>query len=124
MRAYFIDSHNFEARAIDVEPALEEYYRLIGCRCVDFPRREIDGHAYNIICDDEGLLKPNRVSAVSTERDMFGSQEQLAGNLLIFGVDPDNYEHGNRSLTDDELRQIGEHVMYAFGVCPILFYTR
>lgn len=123
MMAYLVDINACRHEVIDVEPILDEYYRLIGCRCVDFPTREIDGHPYNIICDDEGFLKPNHVSAVSSEKDMFGRQEQLVGNLLLFGVDQDNHEHGNRSLTDDEVAQIEEHVMEVFGH-PIMFYTR
>ena len=34
---------------------------------MDFAVREIDGNHYNIILDDEGLLKPNRVTAVSVQ---------------------------------------------------------
>jgi len=124
MRAYYLNSKTDEHGPIEVEPSLNEYHRLIGCDCITVVTREVSGHPFDIVLDDDGLLKPNRVSAISVEADVFGTQEKLVGNLLIFGVDPDNYEHGNRSLTDDELVQIGEHVMYAFGVCPILFYTR
>ena len=128
MRAYYINSETDEHGAIDVEPKLQEYYRLIGCRCVDFAVREIDGHPYNTILDDEGLLKPNRVTAVSVQSNAFGTQEQLAGNLLIFGVDPDDYEHGNASLTDDELLQIQSRMIYGVfadgSEHPVLFYTR
>jgi len=111
-----------------VEPKLDEYYRLIGCRCVDFAVREIDGHPYNIILDDEGLLKPNRIAAVSAKSDIWGNQERLAGNLLIFGLDPDDYEHGCKSLTDEELLQIQRRMIdgvFADGSeHPVLWYTR
>lgn len=128
MRAYYVNSETDEHGPIDIEPKLEEYYRLIGCRCVDFAVREIDGNRYNIILDDEGLLKPNRVIAVSVQSNAFGTQEHLAGNLLIFGVDPDDYEHGCRSLTDEELLQIRHRMIdgvFADGSeHPVLFYTR
>lgn len=128
MRAYYINSETDEHEAIDIEPKLEEYYRLIGCRCVDFAVREISGRLYNIILDDEGLLKPNRVSAVSVWSNAFGAQEHLAGNLLIFGVDEDDFEHGCRSLTDDELLLIQSRMIdgiFADGSeHPVLFYTR
>lgn len=127
MRAYFINSKTDEHKAIDIEPKLDEYYRLIGCRCIYFIIREIDGHPYNIILDDEGLLKPNRVAAVSVQSSLFGTHEHLAGNLLIFGVDPDDYEHGCKSLTDDELLQIRRRMIdgiFADGSeHPVLFYT-
>lgn len=128
MRAYFINSETDEHKAIDIEPKLEEYYRLIGCRCVDFITREIDGHPYNIILDDEGLLKPNRIAAISVQSDIWGNQERLAGNLLIFGVDEDDYEHGCKSLTDEELLQIQRRMIdgiFADGSeHPLLWYTR
>lgn len=128
MRAYFINSETDEHGAIEVEPKLQEYYRLIGCRCVDFAVREIDGHPYNIILDDEGLLKPNRIAAISVQSDMWGNQERLAGNLLIFGLDPDDYEHGCKSLTDEELLQIQRRMIdgvFADGSeHPVLWYTR
>lgn len=128
MRAYFINSETDEHEAIDIEPTLEEYYRLIGCRCVDFIMRDIDDTPYNIILDDEGLLKPNRVTAVSVHSDIWGNQEHLAGNLLIFGVDPDDFEHGCKSLTDNELLQIQCRMIdgiFADGSeHPVLFYSR
>lgn len=128
MRAYFINSETDEHVAIEVEPRLDEHYRLIGCRCVDFAVREIDGHPYNIVLDDEGLLKPNRIAAISVQSDMWGNQERLAGNLLIFGLDPDDYEHGCKSLTDEELLQIQRRMIdgvFADGSeHPVLWYTR
>lgn len=128
MRAYFINSETDEHGAIELEPKLDEYYRLIGCRCVDFAVREIDGHPYNIVLDDEGLLKPNRIAAISVQSDMWGNQERLAGNLLIFGLDPDDYEHGCKSLTDEELLQIQRRMIdgvFADGSeHPVLWYTR
>ena len=128
MRAYFINSETDEHGPIETEPKLDEYYRLIGCRCVDFIIREINGHPYNIILDDEGLLKPNRIAAVSVQSNVFGTQEHLAGNLLIFGVDENDFEHGCRSLTDEELMQIQRRMI--LGVFsdgsehPVLFYSR
>lgn len=128
MKAYFINSETDEHKAIDIEPKLDEYYRLIGCRCVDFIVREIDGHPYNIILDDEGLLKPNRITAVSVHSDIWGNREHLAGNILMFGVDPDDYEHGCKSLTDEELLQIQRRMIdgvFADGSeHPLLWYTR
>lgn len=128
MRAYYINSETDEHGAIDVEPRLDEYYRLIGCRCVDFAVREISGRSYNIVLDDEGLLKPNRITAASLQSNAFGTQERLAGNLLIFGVDEDDFEHGCRSLTDDELllirRRMVDGIFADGSEHPVLFYTR
>ena len=126
MRAYFINSETDEHGPIDVEPKLDEYYRLIHCDCIDIAMREVQGHKYNIVLDDEGLLKPNRISAISVEADMFGNQERLAGSLLIFGVD--EIEYDLRSLTDDEVGQIERRITdarFADGSKhPVFCYSR
>ena len=106
MKAYYINGETDEHGPIEVEPKLEEYYRLIGCRCVDFAVRQIGGTAYNIICDDEGLLEGKKVTAWSTRRNAWGEHEVLVGNLLIFGYDPDNIENGCKPLTDDDVLAI------------------
>lgn len=127
MRAYYINGETDRRGTMDVEPRLSEYYKLIGCDCVDFVTRLIDGHPYNIILDDEGLLKPNRVTAISTMVDMFGDPERLAGSLLIFGVDRNDLDTGNAPLTDHEVMQISNHVrigLFADGeLHPYLEYT-
>lgn len=128
MRAYFIDSKTDEHNVIDIEPTLDEYYRLIDCTCVDIIMREIDGHPYNIVLDDMGLLVPNRIAAISVTSNLFGDRERIAGNLLIFGVDTEDLESGLKSLTDDEVRQIERRMiqgLFRDGTeHPVLFYTR
>lgn len=126
MRAYHIDMQTDTCEVIDVEPKLDEYYRLIHCDCIDIVMREVHGHKYNIVLDDEGLLKPNRISATSVESDMFGNQERLAGSLLIFGVE--EVEYDLRSLTDDEVEQIKRRITdarFADGSKhPVFCYSR
>jgi len=124
MRAYFINSKTDEHGPIEVEPSLKEYYRLIGCDCVTIVTREVNGHPFDIVLDDEGLLKPNRTSAVSVEADVFGTQERLVGNLLIFG----SGEEAFRSLSDDEVLTIQRRMIYSVSIDgighPTFLYTR
>lgn len=129
MRAYFINSETDEHGPIDIEPTLSEYHRLIGCDCVDMVTREIDDHPYSFIVDDEGMLKKLRITGVSAEGKWpFGAQEHLYGSILIFGSDPSNIEHGNSSLTDEELHKIRCHVFSGVfedgSLRPVLSYTR
>lgn len=67
------------------ESNLDFMYRNIGCDCIDIPRRKVGGKTFEIVCDDEGLLKDNpRVSAIGKNNEVM-----LVGNLLIFsGVTP------------------------------------
>jgi len=124
MRAYYINSKTDEHGLIEVEPSLKEYYRLIGCDCITIVTREVNGHPFDIVLDDEGLLKPNRTSAVSVEADVFGTQERLVGNLLIFG----SGEEAFRSLSDDEVLTIQRRMIYSVSIDgighPTFLYTR
>ncbi len=124
MWAYYFNSKTDEHGPIEVKPSLKEYHRLIGCDCITIATREVKGRPFDIVLDDEGLLKPNRVAAVSVERDVFDTHEKLVGNLLIFGSGGEDF----RSLTDDEVEQIKRRITDArFAVGsrhPVFCYSR
>lgn len=70
------DSADFEK----VEPTLKNYYRLIGCDYIDIVSIYFNGKAYDVICDDEALLKepPYSFAVISKE-----GHPMIAGNVLI-----------------------------------------
>jgi len=69
------DSATFES----VEPTLENYYNLLNCDCIDITCIRFGGKRYDVICDDEGLLKtPSHFSIISKE-----GYPMIAGNALI-----------------------------------------
>lgn len=122
MKAYFINTNTGECGTIEIEPSLEEYYRLLDCLCIDIVVRRVGGIVFNIVLDDEGLLKPNRVGGVARD-----CEELLAGNLLLFGVD--ELTHDLRSITEHEAQTIDENVFGVliecdggFRVGPVLAY--
>ena len=98
MRAFRIDENTGEFGTIEVEPRLEEYYRLIGCECIDIVTREVGGTGFNIVVDDEGLLRGGDVTAASLT-----TGEVLVGTILLFGIDD---EGDLRPLTDTETNTI------------------
>ena len=99
MRAVFVDVKNNIVREVNVNN-LEDYYSLIDCRCIDIVNREINGKSYDIVCDDEALLKNDiRLSAV----DMNGNP-MLNGNLIVAGEADENGELTD--LTDDDITHI------------------
>ena len=58
---------------------LADYYKLIGCRCLDIIHRRIGDAEVEIVLDDEGLLVENpKVSAINVD-----GTPVLFGNLLI-----------------------------------------
>ena len=70
-----------ENRVVEVVEAntLDDYYRLIGCRCIDIVSRTIGDVRVEIIIDDEGALVNNpKVSAIDID-----GTPMLFGNLLV-----------------------------------------
>ena len=78
---------------------LESYYKTLDCELIDIVNRQIGydkAYRFNIICDDEALLKsPAIASAIDHSLDYC-----LYGNLFVVGVDKETGDV--RSLTKDE----------------------
>ena len=84
---------------------LENIYKILDVETIDVAVRKIRNFTYDIICDDEGLLKDSLPSAV-TDKD----EVQLVGNLLLVNHD----EEGNfTSLTDEQIKDLGKHLVMA-----------
>lgn len=79
---------------------LEDYYRLMEVDIIDIVTREIGGKFYDIICDDEGLLKEKPIPT------MFDSEKQpmIFGNIIIAGLADD--EGNMTDLTDEDIVRI------------------
>lgn len=76
-------------RAIDEADTLNEYYHLLGCRCIDMVAIDVDGYSYDVVCDDEGLFREPMVPA------LYISEEQvLFGNLAFVKIDEEGYTVG------------------------------
>lgn len=107
------------AKVIDLTQDLTEIYNLLEVDCIDIVKRYIGGKAFQIICDDVGLLKRKPIpSAV----DFYG-KTVLVGNLIICGgrVTSDGDMTG---LTDEEIRFIKDNVCLALdhnGKYNVLF---
>ena len=104
MRGLLIDVWDNEVKEVEAS-TLDEYYKLIECDTIDIVYYMIGSRYYNIICDDEGLLKDSiLVSAFDKQM-----HPVLVGNLLIFGDTDD--DGGLTSLTGDDIVQIKEKIM-------------
>lgn len=84
---------------VEFEANLDEYYRLLDVTCIDIVERKIGGKYYDIICDDEGLLKDDIIKSMISSR----SETMLVGNLLICNSDDEGYE---QSLSDEDIKNI------------------
>lgn len=87
---------------------LSDYYREIGCDCIDITSRIIGGKPFDIICDDEGLLKDNPVemlSMVYIYDDKF--MPGLVGTLIFASHDT---EGNTLDLSVEDELMIASHV--------------
>ena len=76
-------------RGIDEADTLNEYYRLLGCQCIDMVPIDVDGYSYDVVCDDEGLFREPMVPT------LYISEEQvLFGNLAFVKSDEEGYTVG------------------------------
>ena len=103
MRGLLLDVNNNKVEVIQSEKdfELEEYYRFLDCDTIDIVRRKIGSRYYDIVCDDEGLLKSGyKVSAV--DRNMNG---MLVGNLFIRGQARDGEMTNLRPLDIDYIME-------------------
>ena len=78
MKMLMIDVENRKVKLVEAN-GLKDYYKLIGCRCIDIIHRRIGDVEVEIVLDDEGLLvespKPSGIDVTGTP--------VLFGNLLI-----------------------------------------
>jgi len=101
---YLIDVENGTSGPAYVNRSLKDYYQLLHCALITVTCRTISGKEYCIIADDEGLLKPNRVSAVDS-----GFTPQLVGSLLITASD--DFSDEFVSITDEDAEVIKRRVL-------------
>lgn len=103
VKGFLVDVENRCVKNVEFEDTLESIYRLLNVDYIDVAIRKIGNHIYDIICDDEGLLKGNAIPSA------FDSDEnpQLVGNLLIVKAGDD----GNfASLSDEDFENLENHV--------------
>lgn len=102
LRGVLVDVENETASVVEIPDKLDELYKILNCDCIDITVRRIGyrKQRFNIVCDDEGLLKADhKISAI----DNLG-QAQLVGNLFIVGSLIEDGEL--TSLTDDDAAYI------------------
>lgn len=93
---YFVDPENCIAEPRTIEKSLEGYYALLRCTCIDIPSRMIGDRRFDIICDDEGLLKEgNFISARGRD-----GTPMLVGPIFVVKFDG---KEDVTSLTQEEL---------------------
>lgn len=104
MKALLLDTIKKTVEVVNPE-SLEDYYKMIGCRCIDIVRRKIGRKTYEIICDDEGLLQNDPlISAI----DNLGNV-MLVGSMIISGLADEEGELTDLSPAD--IKYIKQRIM-------------
>lgn len=60
MKVLLLDTDRLQPQVVETEGGLDEWYRLLRCDLIDIVSRQIGGRYFDIICDDEGLLRGGR----------------------------------------------------------------
>lgn len=103
MKSLLLDTVKKEIRQVDPK-GLQDYYELLGCDCIDIVTRKIGHQYYDIVCDDEGLLKDDPI--ISAIDDL--GRVMLVGSLIICGL-ADN-EGELTDLSDRDIPYIKKRV--------------
>lgn len=103
VKGVLIDVHQAMCRTIAIEDRLEEYYKILHCDYIDISRRRIGSGYYDVVCDDEGLLKKSPIPSAYDQNggiafvgNIFVCQSNDVGDLV--------------SLTEDEIRTLRANV--------------
>lgn len=92
----------FEPFELDeTKDELRQFYNAINCDVIDYQTIEIDGHVYDCICDDEGLLKPEPIPMLWTGDNI------LVGNIIFANV---NKEGETVPLSTDDYYRISDYI--------------
>jgi hypothetical protein len=92
-------------QVIDMELDLKDYYKYTECDIIDIVYATIGGKEYDIIVDDEGLLKDGHVFTAFAVK----SQSLLAGSIVVVGSDN---KGGFKGLTDEDIENIQSNLHY------------
>lgn len=106
---YFIDPTHGIAEPRTIEKSLDSYYSLLDCTCIDIVSRIIGDKRFDIICDDEALLKaPTFVSAYDRN-----DTPALFGSLFVCKFDG---RDDVTSLSEEELDYVDLHTETRWGL--------
>lgn len=115
LRVLVMDAEKQELVVREIEDDLDEFYRIIGndCRSIDIPSRKVGSKYFDIIVDDEGLLKSN---PICTGIDAKTGDCMLFGTLIFTNTDD---EGRTVSLTDEDIRIISNELAVGLNMITL-----
>ena len=105
IHGFLINADTHIAAEVAFEAGLDNYRDLLGCHRITFSTLLIGGKIYDIIADDEALMKrPALISGVDKK-----GEPMLVGNLLVVGLADDEGEV--TTLTPDDVKNIKKNLL-------------
>ena len=104
MKSLLLDVVEKTTKVVNPE-TLEDYYSMIGCSCIDIVTRKIGKKYFDIIVDDNGLLKNDPI--ISAIDDL--GRVMLVGSLIICGLADDEGELTD--LSDKDIEYIKKRII-------------
>lgn len=105
-------------QALEIEDDYEQYLKILRIDALDIVRRNIAGKPYQIVVDDNGLLKNAPICSVEDHN----GYPELYGNIIITGL-CDN-EGNLTSLTQEDIENICKKLYPRFSFIRCKEYHR
>lgn len=100
---YLLDPIDSIYEPRELQDDIHTYYRVLHCDLIDITGIQINGKQYQVICDDEGLLRENPLPTI------YRPDGTLVGACFVTGLADDD---GNlTSLTDDDVANIARYLV-------------
>jgi len=93
---------DFQDIKIESNNTLQKLYKYLDCKTIDITSRSINNIYYDIIVDDEGLLKNDHIVSYFEN-----NQPQLVGNLIFSKA---NDQGENIGLTNKDINNLKENL--------------
>lgn len=76
-------------KKVAIADDIDSFYKSLHCDLIDIIHRQINGHDVCIVCDDEGLLKPENKIALIINHPPYPDPEIIVGRIFITGIEDD-----------------------------------
>lgn len=103
-----LDVENNELKELECE-GLDDYYKALNCDCIDIVSRSVGKKYFDLIIDDEGLLKQNPIiSAINNI-----GNPMLVGNIIFAKHDS---EGNTIDLEEREIKHIKKYIQRMYTI--------
>lgn len=93
-----------ETRIVEAS-GLKDYYKLIGCDCIDMLSLLVDGVEFVFVFDDNGRFNSENTTTVIYFADMKNTlfPIDIVGNVIVFKSDRTNIDSGCMDMSEHDI---------------------